>query len=431
VSDCPHVSGRVSVAIRTLGCKVNRVESESILADLLGTGAVLADEDCAAVIVINTCTVTGEADAKARKAVRHALASANSPVVVVTGCLASLDAPALRSLSPRVIVEPDKGRVAEAVGEALGVTDRWNRAPRTEVAPWGEGFRARAMLKVQDGCDSFCAYCIVPHARGVPRSVPLRQIAERSGELASAGAREIVLSGINVGRYRDGSADLADVVAAVAATGVARVRLSSIEPQHLSARLLEVLGSTPAVCAHLHVPLQSGSNRVLGLMGRSYTTDQYARGIAEARTALAGLSVTTDLIAGFPTETDADHADGLEFVQAMGFAKMHVFRYSERSGTPAAREPQVAPQVRARRAAELRALGETMRRDYLASRSGETAELLVETVADGMATGTTREYIRASLAAEELAVGEIVEVLLGEALAEPLPASRMPEAVRG
>ncbi len=160
-----------------------------------------------------------------------------------------------------------------------------------------------------------------------------------------------MLSGINIGRYRDGQSDLADVVAAVAATGVARVRLSSIEPQHLSARLLEVLASTPAVCAHLHVPLQSGSDRVLGLMGRSYTTEQFAHTIAQARAALPGLSVTTDLIAGFPTETDADHADGMEFVREMGFAKMHVFRYSERAGTPAASVKQVAPRVRARRAA--------------------------------------------------------------------------------
>ena len=423
-------AGMLRVAVRTLGCKVNRFESDEIAAELLGRGVAIGDEDDAAVIVVNTCTVTGEADAKARKTVRHALGRASSPVVVVTGCLASLDAAALRGLSPRVIVEPDKGRVAETVGEALGVTGQWDGVPRAAVAPWGEGFRARAMLKIQDGCDSFCAYCIVPYARGVPRSVPLRQVAERAGELVSAGAREIVLSGINIGRYREGGADLADVVAAVAATGVVRVRLSSIEPQHLSARLLEVLGSTPAVCAHLHVPLQSGSDRVLGLMGRSYTTEQYAKGIAKARAALAGLSVTTDLIAGFPTETDADHTDGLEFVQAMGFAKTHVFRYSERAGTPAAREPQVAPQVRARRAAELRALGETMRRDYLASRSGETAELLVETVADGVATGTTREYVRASVAAEELSVGEIVEVSLGEAETEPLPATRVPEAVQ-
>ena len=340
------------VAVRTLGCKVNRFESDEIAAELLGRGVAIGDEDDAAVIVVNTCTVTGEADAKARKAVRHALGRAGNPVVVVTGCLATLDAAALRALSPRVIVEPDKGRVAEAVGEALGVADQWSATPATPAAPWGERFRARAMLKVQDGCDSFCAYCIVPYARGVPRSMPLRQIAERAAELVSAGAREIVLSGINIGRYHDGGHDLPDVVAAIAASGVARVRLSSIEPQHLSVRLLEVLASTPAACAHLHVPLQSGSDRVLGLMGRSYSREQFARTIAQARAALPGLSVTTDLIAGFPTETDADHTDGMAFVREMGFAKMHVFRYSERAGTPAASAKQVAPRVRARRAAD-------------------------------------------------------------------------------
>ena len=185
------------VAFRTLGCKVNRVESETMAAELLGRGARIVDEAEAGVVVVSTCTVTGEADAKARKAVRHALASPGEPVVVITGCAAALNPAALASLGDRVVVEPDKSRVAGRVAELLGLS----AVALSAGARTGEGFRTRALLKVQDGCDAFCAYCIVPYARGVPRAVPLGELADEAKALVAAGAREIVLTGINIGRY--------------------------------------------------------------------------------------------------------------------------------------------------------------------------------------------------------------------------------------
>lgn len=399
----------LGVAFRTLGCKVNRVESEDIAVDLLGIGAHVCAEGDAAVIVVNTCTVTGEADAKARKAVRQCLSAARTPVVVVTGCLAAIDRPALEALGDRVVVEADKAQVAARVAGLLGVEEP---GPHDHAVRAGEGFRTRAMLKVEDGCDNFCTYCIVPYARGVPRGVPLADVVEQARQLVAAGAREIVFTGINIGRYRDGEADLATLVSAVAATGIERLRLSSIEPPDLTARLLGVLAETPAVCAHLHVPLQAGSDQVLRAMHRVYDSSEYEALVAAARAALPGLAVTTDVMAGFPGETDEQATETLRFVERIGFAKLHVFRYSERPGTPAAAMAQVAPELRAARASALRRAGEAMRASYIASRLGDTGEVLVESCDSVAAEGTTRDYLRVRLDASSVRVGETHTVRL-------------------
>lgn len=397
------------VAIRTLGCKLNRAESEQIVSRLLGSGFEAVAEDEADVVVVNTCTVTGEADAKARKAIRQALKASSAPLVVVTGCLAALDDGALSALSARVIVEPDKAAVPSRVRAALGLPEA---VAEGVVVRTGEGFRTRVALKVQDGCDNFCAYCIVPFARGVPTSIPLSNIAREAVLLVESGVPEIVLTGVNLGRYRDDGRDLADVVRTVTQAGVSRLRLSSIEPPDLTPRLLEALSQSPAVCAHLHVPLQSGSNPVLQAMGRKYSTSEYADAIARARDALPGLTVTTDIIAGYPGETDADHARTLEFAQEIVFSKLHVFRYSQREGTPAAALPQVSPEVRAQRAGELRELGSRLRSDYVASRLGSRAEVLIERVNSHHAEGTTRDYLRVRTSPQGLRPGDIVSICL-------------------
>lgn len=401
--------GTVRVAFRTLGCKVNRVESDSIAAELLGRGVTVCEADEAHVIIINTCTVTGEADAKARKAVRQSLGAARQPVVVVTGCLAALDAAGLASLGDRVVVEADKAAVALRVAELLGLEDSGHGEP-ARIARTGQGFRTRALLKIEDGCDNFCAYCIVPYARGVPRGVPVTHAIREARQLVDAGVKELVLTGINIGRYRDPDtgADLAGLVTEVAATGVERLRLSSIEPPDLTDRLLGVLAETPAACEHLHVPLQSGNDAVLARMGRRYTTREYAACLEAARAAIPGLAVTTDLIAGFPEESEAEHADTLAFVEGMGFSKLHVFRYSVRPGTPAAAMEQVAPEVRALRAAELRDLGDRLRERYAEERIGAEVEVLVETVDTSGAIGTTRDYLRVRASAPGVQAGRTV-----------------------
>ncbi len=395
----------VAVAFRTLGCKVNRVESESIAAELLGWGVSIAEESEADVVVINTCTVTAEADAKARKAVRHVLRLPHEPLVVVTGCLAAVDADAVRALGARVVVETDKTLVAARVADHLALAEPASPLVRAGSA----AFRTRVSVKIQDGCDNFCTYCIVPYARGVPRGEPLAAVVAEVDSLVAAGVSEVVLTGINLGRYRDpaSGADLADLIRAVATTGVTRLRLSSIEPPDLTPHLLAALAETPAACHHLHVPLQSGCDEVLSAMGRAYTTSRYREIVLASREALPGLTLTTDVIAGFPTETAAHHAETLAFADEIGFSKLHVFRYSVRPGTPAAELVQIEPSVRAERAAHLRELGEQQRAAFLEAHVGTQTEVLVETVDADSVTGTTRDYVRVTLVGTQLARGDV------------------------
>lgn len=404
-------------AVRTLGCKVNRAESDAIVEALAEAGLESAEEAQAAdVILINSCTVTGEADAKTRKAVRHALAEPQAPIVIVTGCLAALEADALRALGERVVVVADKARVAEAVlarglsvagqtpgsvkSSAGGATTRRASPSLRNLAGSPPGAdhprlrRTRVAVKVQDGCDTRCAYCIVPDARGLPVSVPAADVVGQVAALAAQGTAEVVLTGVNIGKYRDGSIDLAGLVARIAATGIPRIRISSIEPLDLTPRLLETLAATPAVMHHLHVPLQSGSRRILDAMGRGYDPGGYTEAVHAARAALPALVLTTDVIVGFPGETETDHVDSMEFIEGLGFTRLHVFRYSRRAGTPAATMPgQIEPAVSAKRAVEARALGERLASVYACSRVGGGADVLVERVADGIATGTSEDYL--------------------------------------
>jgi threonylcarbamoyladenosine tRNA methylthiotransferase MtaB len=399
------------VAVRTLGCKVNRAESEVIIAELIARGATIVEPDDADVVVVDSCTVTGEADAKTRKAVRRAARARRRPWVVVTGCMAALDSTALAELDERVVVIADKSAVSDHVASLARLRPAAGPAPRV-----GAPFRTRALVKLQDGCDSRCAYCVVPSARGDGRSEPLSDVVQQVARLVDLGTAEVVLTGVNLGRYRDGGDDLAAAIRAVAETGVVRLRLSSVEPLDVSETLLEALAETPAVCAHLHVPLQSGSDTVLRSMRRNYDTNEYIERISLARRVLPGLAVTTDVMAGFPGETEADAARTRAVCEELGFAKLHVFRYSERAGTAAAKLTlSVSPDDRSRRAAELRRLGEALSTRHLESALGSVAEVLVESVGSGegmaWAEGTTRTYERVRFASASATPGDVAAVV--------------------
>jgi threonylcarbamoyladenosine tRNA methylthiotransferase MtaB len=411
------------VLLRTLGCKVNRAESEALAQSLGPLGIIVTGDigvDRPEAVVVNTCTVTGEADAKARKEIRRALSLTAGPVIV-TGCLAVLDSRGLRALGDRVVVHADRGSVAATVAGLLRVVpvarpgSAWevSRAPGVPVR--GPAFRTRALVKVQDGCDNRCAYCIVPDARGLPQSIACDDVCRRVAALHGAGVAEVVLTGVNLGRYEGGAGapDLASLVERIAATGIRRIRLSSIEPPDLTPRLLEVLARTPAAAPHLHVPLQSGCDRTLAAMGRRYDPACFADAIARARAALPGLSVTTDVIAGFPGETDDDFIESLAFVEERGFGKLHVFRYSRRAGTVAATAPgQVADTVKASRAHAFRDLGSALERAHALARAGERALMLVETIRDGVARGTTEDYLRIVAELPGARHGDLVPVTL-------------------
>lgn len=387
--------------------------------ELEAAGAVLVDEAAADAIVVNTCAVTGEAEAKTRKAVRRAAGMPKAPAVVATGCVASLFSAELSELAPNVVVEANKslvaGRVLDLLGLAAGsVTDEGGLVS----APTPTG-RTRPGVKIQDGCDNRCTYCIVWKARGRGRSLAPEDVLAGIRAAQARGAHEVVLTGINLGSYhweRDGAPDLRlsgllDLI--MEKTDVERVRLSSIEPPDVTPELCDAMARAgERVAPFLHVCLQSGSDRTLRRMARVYRTDLFRRAVEEARSLVPRLALGTDLIVGFPGETDEDFADSLAFCEEMRFAKMHVFRYSRRPGTPAADFPdQVAPHVMAARGARMRELAGRMRRDEAAGLVGVDDLVVVQYPGRGVSGGLFDVRVP-----EEVPLDTLLPVRLSEVL---------------
>ena len=364
-----------------LGCKVNRVEADGIGSQLLAAGWLHVDED-ADVAIVNTCTVTAEADRKTRKEVNRAAARNPRAVVLVTGCAAALDPASYEALSEQVRIVP-KGEVVEA---CLALTGQ-DLVPAASALRIGGEFPTRVGIKVQDGCDNACTYCIVHVARGHAVSVPLGQCIEQVRAYARAGVREIVLSGIDLGAYHSDGVRLAGLVSALRKEAPeVRLRVSSIEPVTIDDDFIELLSLEDGmVCRHLHVPLQSGSSKVLHEMARRYSAQRYIEIVEKVRSAVGGLSLSTDCIVGFPGETEQDFAETMEVARACGFSRMHVFRYSRRAGTPAAsRSDQVPDEVKAQRSQQLMKLAGELRLKDAATRIGQTERVLVESGKRGM-----------------------------------------------
>ena len=381
-------------ALVNLGCRVNRVELDLMASQLERAGVRIVGEREASVVVVNTCAVTGEAEAKTRKAVRRAAMLPGGPVVVATGCVANLFADELEALAPNVVVERDKSRVAGLVLERLGLASPSTGDAAAPSMPQGtesgtevgdsirdgmpEGCaaatptptgRTRPGIKVQDGCDNRCTYCIVWKARGAARSLPVDEVLLAVRQAQGRGAREVVLTGINLGCYRAagpggrelGLPGLLDLL--LERTDVGRIRLSSIEPPDVTPELCSVMAAAgERVAPFLHVCLQSGCDETLRRMARVYRTDLFRRVVETAREHVPGIALGTDLIVGFPGETDGEFERSLDFCREMRFAKMHVFRYSRRPGTPAATMPgQVDPHAMADRSRAARELADRMR----------------------------------------------------------------------
>lgn len=387
--------------------------------ELEAAGAVLVDEAEADAIVVNTCAVTGEAEAKTRKAVRRAAGMPKAPAVVATGCVASLFSAELSELAPNVVVEANKslvaGRVLDLLGLAAGsVTDEGGLV----ATPTPTG-RTRPGVKIQDGCDNRCTYCIVWKARGRGRSLSPDEVLAGIRAAQARGAHEVVLTGINLGSYRwerDGAPvlrlpGLLDLI--MEKTDVERVRLSSIEPPDVTPELCDAMArGGERVAPFLHVCLQSGSDRTLRRMARVYRTDLFRRAVEEARSLVPRLALGTDLIVGFPGETDEDFADSLAFCEEMRFAKMHVFRYSRRPGTPAADFPdQVDPHVMAARGAQMRELAGRMRRDEAAGLVGVDDLVVVQYPGRGVSGGLFDVRVP-----EEVPLDTLLPVRLSEVL---------------
>ena len=391
--------------ITTHGCRVNRVESDSIAAKLIAAGWESAPLDEADIALLNTCTVTGEADHKNRKAIRQALKRQGGPVLV-TGCAINIAAADYEAIDERVSCESDKEMVANRALDLMLASKDAFGAALGEATAYGEGFRTRGGIKVQDGCNNACTFCIVHVARGRARSVDPARILEQAQALVAAGARELVLVGIDTGAYRWEDMGLAELIELLLdKTSVGRIRIPSIEPQSVTPELIALLANSDGrLCRHLHLVLQSGSSKVLREMARHYDAEKFAALVERLRAAVPNIALSTDVIVGFPGETDEDFAATCSMVERCGFMKLHVFPYSKRPKTPAAaRDDQVDPQVKNRRTEELTALGKQLALADMQRRVGTIENVVVERPGRG-----TSESFHEVRFAQQLELGALI-----------------------
>jgi threonylcarbamoyladenosine tRNA methylthiotransferase MtaB len=424
-----------SFAVKFLGCKVSQADAMIARRALLAAGHVEVPEDEAELHVINTCCITSEAEAKSRQSVRRSLRSAGE--VLVSGCAANLDAAQFRAIDGRVRTFVGSAEeVAERMAAGLGgcadldhdvlTRDQHARTPRAGEPGLGQeterAARTRGFIKIQDGCDCHCAYCIIPTVRGQARSRPASAVLDEARRRVKQGQPEMVMTGISVGDYRDPERglELGELMVEVARVpGVERVRLSSVEVIHVKDSLLEALATEPKVCPHLHVPMQSGDDDVLRAMGRHYDAGEYLEIVRALRAAIPHVNLTTDVIVGFPTETDEAFERTLAAVDAAGITRVHTFSYSSRPGTVAeGLGDRVPPEEKKRRSRELRGRSEVRSRHHRNAKLGGVERVLVDKVADTQCSGYTADYTRCYLPSGAAARGEMIDVACVELQAD-------------
>ncbi|HWQ61362.1 MAG TPA: tRNA (N(6)-L-threonylcarbamoyladenosine(37)-C(2))-methylthiotransferase MtaB, partial [Negativicutes bacterium] len=397
------------VAFTTLGCKVNQFETETMegLFKARGYEAVAFDQP-ADVYVVNTCSVTHLGERKSRQLIRRATRTSPGATVVVTGCYAQVSPGEVEAIPgvDVIVGTQDRQRIVDLAEEAAAshrqvraVGDIMAAGAFEDIPLFAAPGRTRAFLKIQEGCSNFCTYCIIPYARGPLRSRPLASIVREAEKLVAAGFLEIVLTGIHLGAYgqeEGGSATLTDAVGAVLAVpGLVRLRLGSLESIEVSDRLITLMREDTRLCPHLHLPLQAGDDAVLAAMNRHYTTAEYRDLIRGIQARVPDVAITTDIIAGFPGETAEQFANTLAFAAGLDFARIHVFPYSRRQGTPAAAFPGQVPEAeKKRRAAALQDLADRQAAAFHARFVGRELDVLFETAEGGAVDGHTGNYMR-------------------------------------
>ena len=408
----------MKVALTTLGCKVNHYETEAMRELFVQDNWEIVEfSDLADVYVINTCTVTQTSDTKSRQMIARAHRMNPNALVVAVGCYAQTAPEAVASLEGVGLVIGTSGRkeIVLRVNDALASkSDEAYISPLYEMRAFEplsavRDSRTRATLKIQDGCVNFCSYCIIPFARGPLRSRPIDEISSEVARLADEGYREIVLTGIHLASYgRDLANEKTTLLDAISRAskpeGIRRIRLGSLEPLFVTEDVAKALAENPKLCRQFHLSLQSGSNTVLKRMNRRYSAEEYLAALALLRKYMPDCAITTDVIAGFPGETETEHAETLAFCKRAKFARMHVFPFSLRKGTKAESLPSHLPKsIKDARAKELIHLGKELTHAYLNEQIGSVVEVLAES--DG--AGYSGNYIRVKTAAPE---GEIVRI---------------------
>jgi threonylcarbamoyladenosine tRNA methylthiotransferase MtaB len=415
----------LKIAFYTLGCKVNQSETAA-MEQLFRAGGheIASPAGPADVFVVNSCTVTAQGEAKSRRWLSRARRQNPGAVLVLTGCFAQAFPQKALATGADVIIGTAHraqlpGYIEEFRATGLPVVDispaESHRAFET-LPPAYPAHRTRAFMKIQDGCNGRCAYCIVPAARGPVRSRARAHITEELRALAKAGCAEVVFTGINLPSYgQDTGADLADVVEdAAAVPGISRIRLSSLDPHLVTDAQIARFAAVEKLCPQFHLSLQSGCDATLGAMRRPYTTAQYAAAAQKLRTALPAASLTTDVIVGFPGESRAHFEESLAFVRGIGFLKVHVFPFSARSGTAAATFPGQVPRgEKAARAAEMQGVADAQRARFITQQLGSTLPVLLEAKrSDGRFSGYTPGYIPVLAACPGARQGAIVPLRL-------------------
>ena len=404
------------VALHTLGCKVNQYESEKIAEDFRSRGFELVRfSDEADIYVVNTCTVTRTADSKSRQAARAAINRNPDAAVILTGCYAETSPDLLGRIDGVTLVVGNKGKeslVDEVIAKLHRRGGEGARGRDGETAR--RLTRTRALLKVQDGCDQFCAYCAVPFARPIMTSKPMEEALSEARDLADRGFKEIVLTGIRLGRYAYGLTELVKALADI--QGIERIRLSSIELSDIPAGLVELIAENTKVCRHLHMPLQSGDDGVLRRMKRPYTTTEFAAFVADVRSKAPGIGITADIMVGFPGETAEEFESTCRFAEKVRFSRTHVFPYSARPRTEAATlKDDVSPGEKNRRKALMMKLAGECSQEFAEGLVGRTVQVLVEGKQRGakVSSGFTDNYVRAVFKGGR--PGEIVDVRIESA----------------
>ena len=393
------------IAVHTLGCKVNQYDSEAMLELFEQEGYTpVSMEEEADVYLVNTCTVTGTGDQKSLKLIRKLGREHPNADIIVAGCLAQREVEKVTLPGVRVVLGNQRrsevvsllneAREKDAVVSAVG---NLKNAPFEYLCVTRHEGKTRAVMKIQEGCDRYCAYCIIPSVRGPVRSMPLQQVRAEAERLAKAGYTELVLTGIHMASYgRESGETLIDAIRAVHDTeGVMRVRLGSLEPVVVTEEFCQALKEMPKICPQIHLSLQSGSDGVLKRMRRRYTAAEYMDALDRLREALPGCAITTDVLTGFPGETEEEAQETLDFVEKARFARIHVFPYSRRAGTVADRMPDQVPQnIKHERAGKLIELGNKLEAAYAKELVGSIQQVLFEIEADGLAEGYTPQYVR-------------------------------------
>lgn len=424
-----------TVAFHTLGCKVNHYETEAIWQLFKEAGYERTEyERVADVYVINTCTVTNTGDKKSRQVIRRAIRKNPDGVICVTGCYAQTSPAEIMAIPGVDIVvgTQDRVKMLDYIEQFKnerqpinGVRNIMKTRVYEELDVPSFTDRTRASLKIQEGCNNFCTFCIIPWARGLMRSRDPKEVVTQAQQLVNAGYKEIVLTGIHTGGYGEDLKEynlsmlLRDLDEQV--EGLKRIRISSIEASQISDEVIEVLQNSDKVVRHLHIPIQSGSNTVLKRMRRKYTMEFFAERLDRLKEALPGLSITSDVIVGFPGETEEEFMETFNFIKKHQFSELHVFPYSKRTGTPAARmDNQVDEEIKNERVHRLIELSNQLAKEYASQFENEVLEVIPEEPFkdesnEGLYVGYSDNYLKVIFPASEEIVGKIVKVKIVKA----------------